>query len=260
MKRNQFNVVKYNQVAWDHQVEGKNKFTIPVDHDTIVAARRGEFSIFLTETKPVPPSWFPPFKGCKVLGLACGGGQQGPVLAALGAIVTILDNSPSQLENDKLVAKKEGLSIQTVLGDMRDLSYFRDGAFDLIFHPVSNVFCPEIRPVWKEAWRVLRPGGILLSGFANPIYYLFGTHADEQEELRVKYAIPYSDVNNMDEDELEECILEGIPLEYGHSLTDLIGGQTDAGFTITGFYEDVCPASILCKYHPVYIATKAHKK
>ncbi len=252
-----FNVRDYNRYAWDRQVDIKNKFTVPITPEEITAARKGDYSVLLTETKSVPHEWFPPFKGLDLLGLACGGGQQGPVFAALGANVTIFDNSPAQLEQDRLVAQRDGLTIRTVEGDMRDLSAFEDGSFDLIFHPVSNVFCPEVLPVWREAYRVLRQGGSLLAGFANPIYFLVGTHIDEQETLRLKYSIPYSDLENLDPEDLDACIEEGSPLEYGHSLTDLIGGQTDAGFAITGFYEDICPDSPVSKYHPTYIATRA---
>ena len=250
----------YNRYAWDRQVDLHNKFTRPVDRETIALARQGKYTVLLTETRPVPQEWFPSFRGLNLLGLACGGGQQGPVFAALGANVTIFDNSPAQLDHDRQVAVREGLTIRTVEGDMRDLSIFPEASFDLVFHPVSNVFCPEVRPVWREAFRVLRHGGLLLSGFANPIYYMFGTHADEQVSLQVKYAIPYSDLKDMDPAELDVCIEEGIPLEYGHSLTDLIAGQTDAGFVITGFYEDVCPDSAISKYHPAYIATRAWKQ
>jgi SAM-dependent methyltransferase len=253
------NVQKYNRYAWDRQVDKNNPFTIPVASDVIAAARMGEFSVLLTETKPVPHEWFPPFHKLDLLGLACGGGQQGPVFAAMGANVTIFDNSPAQLERDRMVARRDGLAIKTVVGDMRDLSVFADKTFDLIFHPVANVFCPEVQPVWREAFRVLRHGGILLAGSANPIYYMIGTHADEQETLQIKYSIPYSDLKSMDPKDLEICIEEGTPLEYGHSLTDLLGGQTDAGFFITGFYEDICPDSPISKYHPTYIATRAFK-
>jgi len=259
MARPTLNVRDYNRYAWNRQVDINNKFTIPVDPQTVAAARKGEFSVLLTETKPVPSEWFPPFQGLKLLGLACGGGQQGPVFAALGANVTIFDNSPAQLARDQLVASREGLTIHTVEGDMRDLSSLADESFDLVFHPVSNVFCPEVRPVWREAYRVLRHDGLLLAGFANPLYYMFGTHADEQKILQVRYAIPYSDLNDMEPEELDICIEEGIPLEFGHSLTDLIAGQTDAGFLINGFYEDICPDSPLSKYHPAYIATHAVK-
>ncbi len=253
------NVRKYNKYAWDRQVDKNNKFTIPVTPEVIASARQGEFSVLLTETKPVPREWFPLFNGLDILGLACGGGQQGPVFAALGANVTIFDNSPAQLEHDQMVARRENLIIKTVEGDMRDLSCFANESFDLVFHPVSNVFCPEVRPVWKETFRVLRQSGMLLAGFANPIYYMIGTHADEQESLQIKYSIPYSDLDNMDQEDLDLCIEEAIPLEFGHSLSDLIGGQTEAGFSITGFYEDICPDSPISKYHPTYIATRAIK-
>ncbi len=253
------NVRKYNRYAWDRQVDKKNPFTIPVTSVVITAARQGQFSVLLTETKPVPRDWFPSLQGLDLLGLACGGGQQGPVFAALGAHVTIFDNSPAQLERDRMVSRREGLDIKTVEGDMRDLSAFTDQSFDLIFHPVSNVFCPDVRPVWREAFRVLRHGGALLAGSANPIYYMIGTHADEQETLQIKYSIPYSDLTNMDPQDLEICIEEAAPLEFGHSLTDLLGGQIDAGFMIAGFYEDICPDSPLSKYHPTYMATRAFK-
>jgi SAM-dependent methyltransferase len=253
------NVRKYNRYAWDRQVDKNNSFTIPVTSDVIAAARQGKFSVLLTETKPVPRDWFPPFQGLDLLGLACGGGQQGPVFAALGAHVTIFDNSPAQLERDRMVSLREGLVITTIEGDMRDLTAFDDQSFDLVFHPVSNVFCPEVRPVWREAFRVLRHGGTLLAGSANPIYYMVGTHSEEQETLQIRYSIPYSDLTDMDPNELEICIEEATPLEFGHSLTDLLGGQIDTGFVITGFYEDICPDSPISKYHPTYLATRAIK-
>ncbi len=254
------NVREYNRFAWDYQAAHGNKFTIPVACEVIAAARAGEFSVLLTETKPVPREWFPKdLHGVRLLGLACGGGQQGPVFSALGAEVTIFDNSPAQLARDEQVAAREGLSIRTLEGDMRDLSVFQAESFDIVFHPVSNVFCPEIRPVWREAWRVLVRGGLLLAGFANPVYYLFGTTLEDQEKLTVQYKIPYSDLEAFDAEELQAYMEDGTPFEFGHSLTDQIAGQTDAGFSITGFYEDICPDSPVSKYHPSYIATRAVK-
>ncbi len=78
--------------------------------------------------------------------------------------------------------------------------------------------------------------------------------------MQLKYSIPYCDLEDLDPEDLDAAIEEGSPLEYGHSLTDQIGGQIEAGFAITGFYEDICPDSPISKYHPVYIATKAEKR
>ena len=128
--------------------------------------------------EPVPRDWFPAgLAGAAVLCLASGGGQQGPVLAAAGADVTVFDNSPGQLGRDEEVAAREGLAIRTVLGDMRDLSAFADARFDVVFNPVSNVFCPDLAPVWREWFRVLRPGGALLAGFMNPDMFIFDVAA-----------------------------------------------------------------------------------
>jgi ubiquinone/menaquinone biosynthesis C-methylase UbiE len=64
---------------------------------------------------------------------------------------------------------RDALIIETIQGDMADLSVFPDGRFNLIFHPVSNVFVPDVKPAWREAFRVLKPVGVLLSGFMNPV-------------------------------------------------------------------------------------------
>src|SRR5215213_6021005 len=148
----------YNQEAWDKEVERGNQWTVPVGPEVIEAARQGRWEVLLTETKPVPRAWFPEMAGADVLCLASGGGQQAPTFAAAGASVTVLDNSPRQLAQDRFVAERESLDLETLQGDMRDLSVFADGSFDLVFHPVSNLFVPEVRPIWNESYRLLRRG------------------------------------------------------------------------------------------------------
>ena len=63
----------------------------PVSHEDFERAKAGEWEVVLTPTKPVPREWFGELKGARVLGLACGGGQQMPIFAALGAKCTVLD-------------------------------------------------------------------------------------------------------------------------------------------------------------------------
>jgi SAM-dependent methyltransferase len=248
----------YNREKWDLQVEQGNPWTIPANPERIAAARKGEWSVRLTEQKFVPRSWFPhDLHGLDILCLASGGGQQGPILAAAGANVTVFDNSPRQLEQDRKVAKREGLVLITVEGDMRDLSDFGDGCFDLVFHPISNVFCPEVRPVWREVFRVLRPGGILLAGFGNPAMFIFDGPQAMKGEFEVKYHLPF-DATQLTEEERHHEFGEDSPLEFSHSLEEQIGGQLEVGFVLTGFYEDQ-QASPLGQYMPAYIATRAIK-
>ena len=162
-------ILKYNRQAWDIQSENAaSPWVQPVDSATINAARNGDWEVILTPNKNVPKAWLGDIRGTRVLCLASAGGQQAPILAAAGAMVTSFDNSSVQLAKDKLVADRDGLDIRLVQGDMSDLSCFSDTSFDLIFHPVSNVFSQTIRPVWQHCQRVLKHGGRLLSGFMNP--------------------------------------------------------------------------------------------
>lgn len=255
-------VRNYNRGAWDRQVGQGNRWTVPVSAEEVAAARRGAWQIVLTPLKPVPAEWFPPLAGADVLCLASGGGQQGPILAAAGARVIVFDNSPAQLAQDRMVAEREGLEIDTVEGDMRDLSALADEAFDLIFHPVSNVFVPDVRPVWREAYRVARPGCVLLVGFANPAMFLFDfDKADNEGLLEVKYRLPYSDVDSLDEAALQAVMESGRPLEFSHSLEDQIGGQLDAGFVLTALFEDrfAPDEDVISQYLPTFLATRAVK-
>jgi len=253
------NILEYNRRAWDREVERKNPWTIPAGPEVIAAARRGEWEIVLTPTKPVPREWFPDLRGLEVLCLASGGGQQGPVLAAAGAKVTVFDNSPRQLEQDRLVAEREGLRIVTVQGDMADLSGFGDGRFALVINPASTCFVPDVRGVWREAARVLRPGGALLAGFANPVNYLFDFDLAERGVLEVRHTIPYSDLAGRPDEEIRRQIEAEEPLEFGHTLEDLIGGQLAAGLVITGFFDDVAPGEAISARIPTFIATRAVK-
>src|ERR1051325_6466529 len=139
----------YNRRAWDPKVEHHDKWTIPASADLIEEARRDRWQIQLSAVKPVPRTWFPPLAGREVLCLASGGGQQGPILAAAGAKVTVLDSSPKQLAQDRLVAERDSLDLVTVSGDMAELSMFGDQSFDLGGLPPRTWFCRTSRPGGK---------------------------------------------------------------------------------------------------------------
>ena len=198
----------HNREAWNRWVEQGIEWSIPVTTAQIASAREGDFEIVLTPTRPVPAEWLSGVAGQRVLCLAGAGGQQAPLLAARGAAVTVIDASPKQLEQDRLVAEREGLELQLIEGDMADLSDFGDGSFDLIVHPASNCFVPELEPVWREAFRVLAQGGELLSGFANPLVYLFDDLQYESgatfEQLRPRFKIPFSPLDQLTDSELRE--------------------------------------------------------
>jgi SAM-dependent methyltransferase len=251
--------VAHNRSAWDREVANDNEWTRPVGSDVIARARAGDWSVVLIGYQATPRDWFPTtLVDSDVLCLASGGGQQGPVLAAAGATVTVFDNSPAQLGRDDEVAAREGLAVRTVLGDMRDLSSFADASFDVVFNPVSNVFCPDLAPVWRESFRVLRPDGVLLTGFMNPDIFIFDLAAlDQREEFVVRHRIPFSTLE-LSEAERARDYDDG-PIEYSHSLTEQIGGQLAVGFVLTHLTEAPHHADATARYMPGYFATRAVK-
>lgn len=226
---------------------------VPIDHETYEKAKGGSWDVLLTPTKPVPHEWFGELKGKKVLGLASGGGQQMPIFTALGAECTVLDYSPAQLESERLVAQREGYSIEIVRADMTKPLPFGDESFDLIFHPVSNCYVEEVEPIWRECWRVLKYGGALLAGLDNGVNFYF----DEAEE-KIAFTMPFNPVKN--EEHRKFLADQDCGMQFSHSLTDQIGGQLRAGFRLTDVYEDTNGAGNLHEHNiPTFWATRAVK-
>lgn len=232
-------VRKHNRAAWDSLVDQGIRWSIPADEAEVAAARLGKLQLYLTPSKFVPMAWYPQLAGLPTLCLATGGGQQAPLLAAAGADVTTLDNSEKQLGQDRLVAQREGLDVKTVQGDMADLSMFADGQFGLIFHACSNCFSETVLPVWKEAFRVLRPGGVLLAGFWDPVWFAISEVDHDRNHLQITQKLPWSDLEGLSEDELKKTRYDvNEPLQFSHTLEEQIGGQMAAGFHMTGMFGD----------------------
>jgi len=254
------NYLERNRQSWNTGVMSTSAWAQPVDEATIAAARAGQWKVLLTPSTPVPKAWFPDIKGKNVLCLASGGGQQVPILAAAGAVVVSFDLSEEQLRKDRWVAEREGLGVRCVRGDMANLDCFEDASFDWIFHPASNVFAKAVEPIWRECYRVVRPGGALLSGFMNPTVFMFDhDEADASGELVVRHSLPYSDEEHLTASKLRAKLEASEPLEFSHSLTSQIGGQTDAGVVIAGLYEDhwYDDSWLFANRSPISIATRA---
>ncbi|NLX69399.1 MAG: class I SAM-dependent methyltransferase [Clostridiales bacterium] len=243
-----------NSKVIDKWVEDGWEWGQPISHEVFEKAKNNDWFVLLTPTKPVPKDWFCEMKGAEILGLASGGGQQMPIFTALGAKCTVLDNSEMQLLKEKEVAERENYEIKLVKADMTQPFPFEDESFDLIFHPVSNCYIEDVLPVWKECYRVLKKGGILLAGFDNGINYIF----DDEEKMVVR-KLPYNPLK--DKKLYEESIKNNWGIQFSHTIEEQIGGQLKAGFILTDIYQDTNGVGRLHDFNvPTFYATRAVKK
>jgi len=245
----------FNSKVIDSWVDENWEWSIPISHETFLKAKRENiWDVVLTPLIPVPHGWFPSnLKGLKILGLASGGAQQMPIFSALGAECTVLDYSENQLENERKIAKKEGYKIETIKYDMTQKLPFSDNYFDLIFHPVSNVYIEKVEPVFKECFRILKKGGIFLAGLDNGINFIF-----DEDETTVKYTLPFNPLVN--KEHYTSIMKNNDGYEFSHTVTEQIGGQLKAGFILTDIYEDTNSEGNL-KDHNVktFMATRSVK-
>ncbi len=231
------NTEEVNRRAWDGEEERGNWWTLITDEESIKKAREGKPEIRVTTVRPVPPSWYLPLKGKKVLSLCGGGGQQTPILAAFGSRVTSLDISPRQIEQDRKALSKYSLEAETVVGSVLALP-FPDASFDAVVNPISLNFVEDLDRAYDETARVLRTGGIFMMGIANPVLYLFD-EKKQKKKLKVKYTLPFSANVSLSQKEREKRIRMGDTLEFSHTLEAIIGGILKRGFVLEDFFSDI---------------------
>lgn len=242
-----------NSKIFDQWIDEGWEWGQPITHEVYEKAKNNQWSMLLTPTKAVPKEWFGEIKGSKILGLASGGGQQMPIFAALGGKCTILDYSEKQLLSERIVSNREGYYIEIIKGDMTNPLPFADESFDLIFHPISNCYVEDIIPIWKECYRVLKKGGILLSGLDNGINYVFN-----DDQTTITYKLPFNPLK--DKEIYEDSMKYDWGIQFSHTIEEQIGGQLNVGFTLTDIYQDTNGSGKMHEYNlPCFYATRSVK-
>jgi ubiquinone/menaquinone biosynthesis C-methylase UbiE len=217
---------EHNRRAWDAMVRQRQRFTL--------AARDEDFADPLKTLDGL--GWLGgDVRGRRILCLAAGGGRQGPLYAAAGAVVTVVDISPAMLELDRQVAQERKLQLRTVEASMDDLSMFGDREFDAVIHPVSTCYTPDIFAVYRQVARITRPGGIYISQHKQPasLQAAIVPSAAGYELIEPYYRRgPLPPVAGSPHRE------EGAR-EYLHRWEDLIGGLCRAGFVVEDLIEPI---------------------
>ena len=225
-------VAAHNQRMWDRLSAAGIPYTRPQGTPPKASAAKRRF------LDPNDRLAGMPIKGQRVLALAGGGGWHPVLFAELGADTTVLDISARQLKTVRDLARSRGVKLRVLQGDMRDLSAFGDGSFDLVWHSHSIIFVPDAARVIAEVGRVLGPGGVYRASTMHPVTLrMYGTWTGTGWRFRQSYfedgAIPYEDATW----EFQDVRVEAPTLEYGHRISDLINACAAAGLVVDGFWE-----------------------
>ncbi len=177
--------------------------------------------------------------GKRLLCLAAGGGRQSAIYATAGAEVTVVDISPAMLELDRQVAKRRGLSLRLLQASMDRLDMLADGSFDVVVHPVSTCYVPDVMPVFREVARVLRPGGVYVSQHKSPISLQASHHSDSTACYRIEHAYYRHDAipGPSQESAATKRLRERGAIEYLHRMEELVGGICRNSMVIEDFIE-----------------------
>lgn len=216
--------IEQNRRAWDALVLHGQRFTRPAPDEN--------FADPLSVVDGV--QWLGgDIRGQRLLCLAAGGGKHGPLYAAAGADVTVVDLSPAMLALDRAVAAERGLSLNIVETSMDDLSMFATGQFAIVIHPVSTCYLPDVGPVYREIARVTAAGGLYISQHKTP--------QSLQAEIRPQgthYALrePYYRSGPLPAVE-NTPLREPGTLEYLHRWEEILGLMCRAGFVIEDLLE-----------------------
>lgn len=230
------------------------KWGQPISKEEFLDAKKGKWNILLTPTKAMPKCWIGDVNGKKILGLASGGGQQMPILTALGGICTVLDYSKKQLESENIVANREGYSIRLINADMTKPLPFENEEFDIVINPVSLVYVEKLDHIFQEVYRVIKHGGVFISGLDIGINFLFDN--DEKELINT---LPFNPLIN--KDNLIQLQVSDSGMQFSHTIEEVIKGQLKVGFSLEDIYEDTNGEENLHEHNvPSFIATRSIKK
>ena len=223
-----------NAAAWDRLAKAHDALASPACDEAFIDPRN-----WLGTGGPADRPWLPSsLKGMEILCLAAGGGKHGPLYAAAGAKVTVVDLSASMLDLDRQVARERKLHLELIQSSMDDLQMLKNDHFDLIIHPVSSCYLPSLTQLFFEIARVCRPGGLYMSQHKSPRSLQSSLHPNSDGRYEVIFpecqsaeyskALPPAPPSRLREVGTDEFV---------HSFTDILGGICRAGFCLEDFFE-----------------------
>jgi SAM-dependent methyltransferase len=147
---------------------------------------------------------------------------------------------------------------------MDHLPMFNNGQFDVVIHPVSTCYVPDVIRVYREVARVTKPGGLYISQHKQPAS-LQAPDAPSGDSYELK--LPYYGSGPLPEVRGTRLREEGT-LEFLHRWEQLLGGMCRNGFVIEDVVEpdhgdpqaERGSFAHRARYLPPYVRIKARRR
>ncbi len=145
------------------------------------------------------------------------------------------------LELDRQVAAERGYPLRLLETTMEDLTALQNAEFDIVIHPVSSCYVPDLMKVYAEVARVTRAGGLYISQHKQPASLQASTSPGQDARYRIEHRsyrdspVPPPKTANKSARRLRE---PGAT-EFLHRWEQIIGGMCRCGFVIEDLVEPV---------------------
>ena len=160
-------------------------------------------------------------RGKRVLDAGCGPGRHSKKLIAKGARLTGIDISSEMINIAREHCQNKGEFITADLA----LTKFAPGSFDLIIASLSLMYLKDIKPVFRNFSRWLRPRGRLIFSIYHPVRFLHKIPDFDFSKSRKVWI------------HLDGC--DVTVFNYYHPMEKYFGALTSNGFEIRKFVEPV---------------------
>ena len=171
-----------------------------------------------------------------VIEIGCGGGQNSIALAKWGATCVGVDPSPAQIAHARRLALESGVEVQFIVGVAEDLSTFPDAHFDIVLSSYAFDYVTDLQRAYREAWRVLVPGGPFVFCLSHPWFQAVGWHlAGDPDAPEIGDYAAWPDVEEWDwtYEDGTTARMRGHLRTLAHIINELL----EAGFTLERLVE-----------------------
>lgn len=187
-------------------------------------------------------SLVPGIKGKRVLSLGCGSGEDSYYLKSMGAAESIGIDISNNLIQIATASYPDCVFRQM---NMESLS-FDNEQFDFAYSSLAIHYVEDWTPVFKEVFRVLRPGSNFLFSANHPVKSsMVMTLNDEEKQVRQFSLVKYKNLRTIEvigsylgRKKLDDGLgTMGDVTVWHKSISEVIGEATNAGFVLDAFVE-----------------------